>query len=855
MRLKLSVATILATLLGSISAFAANDYSWCAPGPALTPNPSGNSTTFAVVSQVCSSTPSCCDTARGRWSEACVQAGSNDAVSGGFGDVCGGGAWAQAPISGANEFYPRDFNLMALTGNVALLQSVADPIATAGTFTMSGFSLNYRGGQPIALVALGNVSLTNGSVNGTVDYSAGYSATNVSFTNGSPPTAPVPSPIDFTGANGRLLAMSAALAGYPARGTVRIQFGGVTFTGTDPDLNVFSVSASSIVNATNYTYSVPASSHVIVNVTGTSPIIRNAGFSGASAANVLWNFPNATTLTMSSIGFPGSILAPSAVATLQNGQLTGTAVVASAPRATMSLGDAPFQMPGAPTVTSCGSGCLCADPTWSCSGNITLDGSGHAVGINPEAGFLQLDTETYKAEFMTRTSPRHRVWYSFQPAQSSPATKPLAVFFNGGPGSGTSPLLFAFNTAPMTLDPQRTGGAAIATDPDSWTQFANLLYIDAPDTGFSYPVSVSGSQADVGTDMDRDAGMFVSVIMRFLLRHPALQATSVIIVGESYGGSRAQFLLNDIYDYGSLTRVTAAYNDAQVSADEAAYFTAVFGTATPTVAQVATKFNREFLIEPVVVGKQQYDDGQSTAPGTGCINSDPQCWQSVPPHLGNCDPYNCDQPANWSTNLETSAVQSLVSSVATLNTALGVDATTIQWLYASQRTGAYKHNSTGSCFSSPALTSTFGALGSNDCYLLTLNDNVTEDYGAGTSNMSQNWDTDVRGIELGQAFADNLLSGVRTFITVSAFDRVVWTPSIPDAYNQVIGDGDMPILASVLYQPGTPYTPPLSALGQSLFNYTAGVTEAVAMPVYQAGHTVTQRTPAALLADAIVWSN
>jgi hypothetical protein len=321
-----------------------------------------------------------------------------------------------------------------------------------------------------------------------------------------------------------------------------------------------------------------------------------------------------------------------------------------------------------------------------------------------------------------------------------------------------------------------------------------------------------------------------------------------MIVGESYGGARSQLLLNDLYNYASLSNSAAPYNDAQVSADVAAYFSTVFGTATPTAAQVATKFNRQFLIEPVVVGKQQEDLLLSQAPGTGCVNNNALCFETAPNDPGNCDIYNCDQPANWSNNLEWSAVEVLVNNVSTLNTALGVDATTIQWLYANQRTAAYEHNSAGYCVPSPALTSTFGALGPNDCYLLTLNDAVTADYGG-----SDNWDTDLRGVQVGLAFTNNMLAGVRTFVTVAAFDRVVWTPSIPPAIEQLIGASELPLVSDALYEPTASYTPVLSSRGLSLFDYKSGVTSTVAMPAYQSGHSVSMRTPDALLADVKAW--
>lgn len=47
---------------------------------------------------------------------------------------------------------------------------------------------------------------------------------------------------------------------------------------------------------------------LIVNVGGKSPQITNAGFSGAS--DTLWNFYEATTFQASSVGIPGTVLAP-----------------------------------------------------------------------------------------------------------------------------------------------------------------------------------------------------------------------------------------------------------------------------------------------------------------------------------------------------------------------------------------------------------------------------------------------------------------------------------------------------------------------------------------------------------------
>jgi predicted nucleic acid-binding protein len=87
--------------------------------------------------------------------------------------------------------------------------------------------------------------------------------------------------------------------------------------------------------------------------------------------------------------------------------------------------------------------------------------------------------------------------------------------------------------------PRACRAARRTTEP----RFANLLYIDAPSTGFSYPSNSETNKKDIGIDMDRDAGIFLGVISRFLTRHPTIVANPVVLVGESYGGTRATFMI------------------------------------------------------------------------------------------------------------------------------------------------------------------------------------------------------------------------------------------------------------------------------------------------------------------------
>jgi len=474
-------------------------------------------------------------------------------------------------------------------------------------------------------------------------------------------------------------------------------------------------------------------------------------------------------------------------------------------------------------------GCLCRDPGWSCSNDTCVDTAGHAMALAPEAGFFELAGGNYVSEGQSRVGPAHRVWYSFHPASVTPEDKPLAVFFNGGPGSATSAYLFSFNTGPYTLDPSQVGSGQIVSNPNNWAQFANLLHVDAPGTGFSYPMSLDGgSKPSVGIDLDRDAASLIRVVVRFLDRHPSLQANPVILVGESYGGTRAALMLDHLFNYQSLTTSTATYQDAALYNDLTAHFGLVFpqdNPATLSPAKVASQFGHQVLIQPVVAGSAQWNLNTPDA--------------SVCP-LVQHDNYQCDQPTGW---LDQNALLAAthLTTVATLHQALGVDPTTIEWLHARARTRAYGR-SDGTLVSTPEMTTSFGTLGTDDNYFLVLNHAVELGYGTGSR-----WWTDPT---IGVSFLNDLVY-VDTFITNAKLDMVVWTPAIATALRSYTG-----VASSVMDSSArTGITRP----GWIEVNFVHGVipdptSREIRFPLYPtAGHTVTARAPTELLADVMQW--
>jgi cathepsin A (carboxypeptidase C) len=73
--------------------------------------------------------------------------------------------------------------------------------------------------------------------------------------------------------------------------------------------------------------------------------------------------------------------------------------------------------------------------------------------------------------------------YLLVESQNNPATDPLIIWFNGGPGC-SSMLGFAQEHGPFVVP---DGGQTFVPNPYSWNLEANMLYIESPaGVGYSY---------------------------------------------------------------------------------------------------------------------------------------------------------------------------------------------------------------------------------------------------------------------------------------------------------------------------------------------------------------------------------
>jgi choice-of-anchor A domain-containing protein len=263
--------------------------------------------------------------------------------------------------------------------------------AVGGSFASSGsmgFDQTPGAAHPAVsgLVVGGSLALAGGQVNGDAWVGGATSSVNYgTFTvtgdleYGSAPAGHVnvygtktalhgsPLPIDFSSAATSLTQLSNALNTMAANGTVSGNASNYTLTASNCTLCVFNLTGGSMHSMT---INAPAGATVLINVSGTSSSFSNGSINytgGAAAANTIFNFDATTTLSTSSIGFNGSILAPLATFTGMNGNINGELIAraVSGETAEFESGNIFRGTLGAPLSTSAAGSTAAPEPsTW-----------------------------------------------------------------------------------------------------------------------------------------------------------------------------------------------------------------------------------------------------------------------------------------------------------------------------------------------------------------------------------------------------------------------------------------------------------------------------------------------------------
>ncbi len=477
--------------------------------------------------------------------------------------------------------------------------------------------------------------------------------------------------------------------------------------------------------------------------------------------------------------------------------------------------------------------------------------------LTTEAGFIEIEPIDYALHGGSTpyfaTSSRARLFYSFHPADEGPEDKPLLVVYSGGPGASTG-ILLGGNTAPMTVDPARTGDREVVKSASSWTAFANVLHVDARGAGLSYGI-VKGAddpsirEAEI-TERNYnpwlDAADVVRVTLRFLGAHPKLARSRVVLAGESYGGLRTEVMLHLLHHPERYELGTAVYFDPMLADEIRAHF-----ASAGTTAKV--QLDRAIFLQPRLTSPEQQAAAGLALEEEGspmyllqdpngyipCKDKSIACspYPNAVEHLAHIgrDIYDLRKPAG-DEFARYAALGERLSDPGALRQVLGVELESIPLLRASERGDAYRLVDAES--TSEPMEATLGELPPYDRYFAM---ELFGLLGAPFVNAKlQSLGLDRTNSRYGRLFLEDLLD-VRAFITNASFDVAIWTPSLPEALAMYTGD------VAAVHRGDESFTLDFVA---GAFDAPAGTSRTITFPTYAAsGHSIALDEPDKLAGD------
>ncbi|XP_042405998.1 serine carboxypeptidase II-2-like [Zingiber officinale] len=149
-----------------------------------------------------------------------------------------------------------------------------------------------------------------------------------------------------------------------------------------------------------------------------------------------------------------------------------------------------------------------------------LPGQSFNVSFAHYSGYVTVNKEAGRALF-----------YWFFEATEDPASKPLVLWLNGGPGCSSIAYGLAEELGPFHV---KADGKSLYPNPYSWNQVANILFLDSPvGVGFSY----ANNSQDVVTNGDkRTAQDSLAFLKNWFKLFPQYRGREFYLTGESYAG-------------------------------------------------------------------------------------------------------------------------------------------------------------------------------------------------------------------------------------------------------------------------------------------------------------------------------
>ena len=189
--------------------------------------------------------------------------------------------------------------------------------------------------------------------------------------------------------------------------------------------------------------------------------------------------------------------------------------------------------------------------------------AGRSIGYQAEAGILvvhvkdPMDDDPPRDEKGGATPPQPpeagMSYVAYFRGDKEDSRRPITFLYNGGPGSSTVWLhMGAFGPKRVvTADNTHSPAAPYRIIDNDYTllDVSDLVFVDAPGTGFGHLRGTDKEKAFYG--VDQDAHAFANFIVEFLSRHNRWNSPKYLF-GESYGTTRSAALANILENEKSL---------------------------------------------------------------------------------------------------------------------------------------------------------------------------------------------------------------------------------------------------------------------------------------------------------------
>ena len=440
--------------------------------------------------------------------------------------------------------------------------------------------------------------------------------------------------------------------------------------------------------------------------------------------------------------------------------------------------------------------------------------------VTVEAGFLEVPARdvTVKGQPVS-IEATGRLFYNLRPADDSPEDKPILVLFNGF----ADDIVRAYGTGPTTVE----DGGAVVSNPASFTRFANLVYVEPRQAGFSYDVITSRppGPADCAPAIFNeyvDAADVLLAVLAFLDAHPQLTGP-VYWVGESYAGVRVTWILTYLRGRWDLVPVRGSRPRAAHRRDAPAGLAPRPGRSCSSRGSPAAPTRRPSRPSAPIPSRSPPSPRASGPPAWGRTPA-PASTTRTAASTTSLTPWRARQSA---CSRPTRRTSSPTAAAALIGVPLG----SIPLLAAAERSRGFKCSPPDDTVpSEAALVSLLGALPAGQSYYIPYSPLLP---GKETTSTTLDWQTqDFEAL----AFVDGL-HDVPAFLTKGDHDLVVPTLALAPALRAVVGaarvDAASPSRLGVVYPDGERFI--------DIFDYPS------------AGHMISMLEPAELASDVEGW--